>query len=122
MRVSFSQIEEVQLARKQLKTFAVVGRCAMGSNAVAVGLRRVARIALPLVMRVFCGQFSHQLIPIRFCQDLRGRDILIGSIPFDLAVIRNISIWFEPVAVHSNELGHHIQFLNGPVHAQDAGI
>ena len=78
--------------------------------------RWVAGVALPAVVRMGQCQFAHYFVAVSFCKDRSGCNILVGSVSFDLAVVRDVLIRMKSVPIDGDKVGLGVQLCNAPMH------
>ena len=74
----------------------------MEQNAFPVLFGRVAFVADPVVNGVLFMQFFHVFVPVCFGQNGGCRDSHVFPVPFYDAMVFDVPVGFEPVAVNQN--------------------
>ena len=94
----------------------MVFRSTVRLYAFAMSFSRIAGIALPAVVRMGQCEFTHNIVSVGFCKDRSRCNVLVGGVPFDLAVVRDVLIGMKSVPIDCNKVGLGVQLCNAPVH------
>lgn len=88
----------------------------------AVQLGGIGGILVPAVLGEFFVQCEHVLIAMGFGEDAGGCDGFVLAIAFDDAMVRQLLVFVESVAVYQQLLRANFQAIDGAVHGQKRGV
>ena len=117
-----SEIEEQLLFSREVIALSVIRRYAVQPYALAVLLRGVALVALPVVERIFVGKAVHVVVAEGLGQDAGRRYGLILAVALHDGGVGQVAVGREAVAVDDDRLGTCGQLVESAVHGEEAGV
>ena len=88
----------------------------MCSDAIAVFGGWVAFVGVPAVVRMFLVVFDHEFVSVGFCQYGRSRYVAVFAIAPNNAVVRNVMVGLEFIAIYEDGVGHARHGVYGKLH------
>ena len=88
----------------------------MCSDAIAVLGSWVAFVGIPAVVRILLVVFDHDVVSHGFCQYGRSRYVAVFAITPNNAVVRNVLVGLEFIAIYEDGFGYARHGFYGELH------
>ena len=120
--ILFLKLQFELSSTKQIVAHAVVWRGAVQAYALAVRLRGIALVLLPVVVGILLCKTVHVFVAKCLGEDARCGYRLILTVALHYRCVGQVAVVCEAVAVDDDRLGAHGELVERTVHGEEAGV